>query len=473
MLIDGGLLSGAAHIDVVNPANGKLVARAPRADAGLVERAVTAAKRATGAWGALAFAERGAMLSQLADGMNARFDDLAGLLTEEQGKPLAQACHEIGGAIAALRYFAGLRIEEEILFRSSDEKVVRHRTPLGVVVAIAPWNFPVLLMVMKLAPALMAGNAVICKPAPTTPLTTLLIGEIGEKTFPPGVLSTLVDESDLGSVLTCHPDVAKISFTGSTGTGRKVMASAALGIKRLSLELGGNDAAIVLDDADVKTVAPHIFLAATLNAGQICFAAKRVYAPALLYERLCAELAALARAAVVGDGRNPETEIGPIQNRQQYEKLLRYLEIAKAEGQVIVGGEALEGPGFFISPTVVRDIPDTSALVQEEQFGPIIPIVRYEDLDQVIAQVNSGDYGLGATIWTSDPERGLSVARRIDAGVVWVNRHLELGFDIPMSGARQSGLGVENGQEGLESFTQSHIVSVRLREANGQGEPAQ
>lgn len=462
MLVDGALHSGCGEIDVVNPATGQVFARACRADADLLNAAVAAAKLAAGQWGKLTFSQRGEVVTRLADALTAHFDDLLSLLVREQGKPIAQAADEVGGSIAVLRYFAGLALEEETLVDSPVEKVIRHRTPLGVVAAIAPWNFPVLLMLMKVAPALMAGNSVVCKPAPTTPLTMLLIGEIAQDIVPPGVLNILVDANDLGEALTAHPDVAKVSFTGSTATGRKVMASAAAGVKRLSLELGGNDAAIVLDDADIKQVVPRVFDAATRNAGQICFAAKRLFVPLSAYDGFCNELAVLAEKCVVGDGFDPRTEMGPIQNAMQFAKLKDYLAIAHAEGRIVAGGEASDRDGFFIRPTVVRDLPESSALVQEEQFGPIMPVLAYDDLDALVARLNAGSYGLGGTIWTASPERGLAVAKRIDSGVVWVNRHLELGFDVPMGGSKHSGLGVENGIEGLESFTQPHVVSIKL-----------
>jgi acyl-CoA reductase-like NAD-dependent aldehyde dehydrogenase len=401
-------------------------------------------------------------MMQLADALEARAPDLARLLTMEQGKPLDQAMGEVGGTIAALRVFASMETRDTVLRDTPTERIVQQRAPLGVVAAIAPWNFPLLLMMMKIAPALITGNTVIAKPAPTTPLTLLLVGEIAAPILPPGVLATIADANDLGGPLSRHPDVAKISFTGSTATGRKVMESASSTLKRLTLELGGNDAALVLDDADVAGSAASVFQAATLNSGQICFAAKRAYVPASIYDDFCAELARLAKAATVGDGLEQGTQIGPIQNRQQFEKLKGYLEDARANGNVIAGGEAGESGGYFIPPTIVRDIPDNARLVREEQFGPILPVMRYDDLDEVIDRVNDSEYGLGGTIWTSDPQRGFDVARRVDSGMVWVNKHLDVQFDIPMNAAKQSGFGYECGQAGLEEFTQAKIINMAL-----------
>ncbi|HEY0959709.1 MAG TPA: aldehyde dehydrogenase family protein [Novosphingobium sp.] len=463
LLIDGALVPGAAELPVMNPATGRSFANAARADAGQLEQSVAAARRAFPAWAALGWSARRQMLEALADAMEARFQDFAHLLTLEQGKPLDQASFEVGGSIAALRYFAGLELHERILRETAEERIVEFRTPLGLVAAITPWNFPIILLMLKLAPALIAGNVVIAKPAPTTPLTTLLLGEVAAPILPAGVFQTIVDTNDLGHLLTAHPGVAHVSFTGSTATGKKVLASTAEGLKRSTLELGGNDAALVLDDADVDAIAPAVFRAATLNAGQICLAAKRVYAPASLYDRLCSALANLAAEAIVGDGLEHGTQIGPIQNRLQFEKVLGYLAEAERSGRVLAGGKALNNEGFFVAPTVVRDLPDDSPLVGEEQFGPIIPILSYDNLDDAIARINASDYGLGGTVWTSDATRGEAVARRIESGTVWVNRHLDLPFDVPFGGAKQSGIGRQQGVEGLEEFTQARIVNVNLK----------
>jgi acyl-CoA reductase-like NAD-dependent aldehyde dehydrogenase len=462
MLIDGVLTDGAASLEVVNPATGEVLANAPRADAARLDAAVAAAKRAFPAWAALQTGERRAKLEALADAVEARADEFARLLTQEQGKPLPQAQGEIGAAVAGLRAFAAMNVPMETLRETSAERIVRQRTPLGVVAAITPWNFPVMLLAMKVAPALIVGNTVVAKPAPTTPLTTLLFGEVAKDILPAGVLNIIVDANDLGGLLSKHPDVAKVSFTGSTGTGRKVMESVASTLKRLTLELGGNDAAIVLDDVDVKQVAPKLFHTATANAGQVCIATKRVYAPASLYDALCDELARLANEAVVDDGLKQGTQIGPVQNRQQYEKLKGFLEDAHASGKVIAGGAPLDREGYFIAPTIVRDIADDARLVREEQFGPVLPVLSYEDIDDAIARANDSEYGLGGTIWTADPARGFEIAKKIESGTVWVNKSMDLPFDVPFAGAKQSGHGVENGQEGLEEFTQSKIINIAL-----------
>jgi acyl-CoA reductase-like NAD-dependent aldehyde dehydrogenase len=308
---------------------------------------------------------------------------------------------------------------------------------------------------------LMAGNAVIAKPAPTTPLTTLLLGEVAADIFPAGIFQTLADQNDLGPILTNHPDVAHVSFTGSTPTGKKVMASSADSLKRFTLELGGNDAAIVLDDVNIEEMAPKIFGAATLNAGQVCFATKRVYAPRHMVDDLAAALGKLADEAIVGDGLEQGTTIGPIQNRMQYEKLLGFIEEARAEGTIVAGGQVVEGDGYFIRPTIVKGLPDNARLIREEQFGPVLPVIAYDDLDEAIAHANDSEYGLGGIVWTSNVARGVEVASKVETGTIWVNQHLVLPFDVPFGGAKQSGIGVQNGIEGLEDFTQRRIVNAK------------
>lgn len=462
MLIDGALVDGARKIDVINPATAKAFATCECANEAQLNEAVAAAKAAYPAWSSRQPAERRNMLLAWADALDARSEEFARLLTQEQGKPLDQANYEIGGSFAMLRYFAGLELAVEELRNDGKDRILRQRSPLGVVAAITPWNFPILLLIMKLGPGLIAGNTMIAKPAATTPLTTCLLGEVAKDILPPGVLNVVVDNNDLGHLLAVHPDIAKVAFTGSTETGKKVMQAASGTLKRLTLELGGNDAAIVLDDADIATVAPGIFQAAMLNAGQVCLAAKRIYAPRSMYDELCAALAKLANDAIVDDGLKQGTQLGPIQNAAQYEKVKGFLADGAAEGTVIAGGAPLDREGYFISPTIVRDIPDKARLVQEEQFGPVVPVLAYDTLEDVLERVNDSQYGLGATIWTSNPERGGEVAARIDSGTVWVNKHLDLPFDVPFGGAKQSGMGSELGQEGLEEFTQSKIINIAL-----------
>jgi acyl-CoA reductase-like NAD-dependent aldehyde dehydrogenase len=460
LLINGRLVAGASTFEVINPATEQVLASCPRADLAQLNAAVAAAKAAFPGWAAKSLPERRAQLFALADALSAQSERFARLLTSEQGKPLAHAAGEIAGSVAMIRAFAAMDLPVKVLKESDTARVVQQRTPLGVVAAITPWNFPIVLLMLKVAPALLAGNTVVVKPAPTTPLTTLRFGELCAQVLPPGVVNVIADQNDLGGALTAHPDVAKVAFTGSTATGKKVMASVAGTLKRLTLELGGNDAAIVLDDVNPKEVAQKIFNGAMVNTGQVCLAIKRVYAPDALYDALCSELARLADAAVVGDGLEPGTQFGPLQNKAQFEKVQGYIEDARARGKIIAGGAPVKGRGYFVRPTIVRDIPDDARLVREEQFGPVLPVLRYTDVNDAIARANATEYGLGATVWSSNTERAYDVALKIDSGTVWINKHLELSPDVPFGGAKQSGFGKELGQEGLEEFTQAKIINL-------------
>jgi acyl-CoA reductase-like NAD-dependent aldehyde dehydrogenase len=460
LLIDGDLVEGADRLAVINPATGESFATCARADAAQLERAVAAAKRAFPAWRDSGHPNRQAYLHKLADAMEARADDFARLLTREQGKPLAEAKFEVGGSIAAFRHFGAQVLQPETLVDEPDSLVIEHYTPLGVVGCIVPWNFPMILLAIKVSIALSTGNTVVAKPAPTTPLTAALLGEVAASILPPGVFNVIIDANDLGGALSSHPDVAKISFTGSTATGRKVMASAAATLKRLTLELGGNDVAIVLDDADPAEVAGKIYAAATFNAGQTCMAAKRLYVPNAMLDEVGERLAALASATVLGDGLDAGTQMGPIQNRMQFDKLQDLMAATHGEGTVLTGGARLNRSGYFIQPAIVRDLPDDARLVTEEQFGPLVPLLSYDTIEDVIARANASDYGLGGTVWGKDLDKAATVARAIHTGTVWINKHLDLRFDVPFGGVKQSGLGREQGQAGLKEFVDAKIVSM-------------
>ncbi|MCI4592430.1 aldehyde dehydrogenase family protein [Sphingobium sp. BYY-5] len=460
MLIDGELVPGVSQFDVVNPATAESFASCPKADEALLERAIAAAKRAQPAWAAVPVEERAALVLKLADTLEARIGEFASLLTREQGKPLDQAGYEIMGSVFTLRAFAAMRVEPKVLKDEGGNRVVEHRTPLGVVASITPWNFPLILLMNKLGPALVTGNTMVAKPAPTTPLTTLLFGELAQAILPAGVLNIVCDQNELGPLMTGHKDIAKVAFTGSTATGKKVMASSAGTVKRVTLELGGNDAAIVLDDVDARKVAHKVYQGAMTNAGQICVAVKRAYVPAPMYDDFCDELAKLAKEAIVDDGAKQGTTIGPVQNKMQFDKVSALIADAKQRGTVLAGGEPLNRPGYFIAPTIVRDLDEDAPLVREEQFGPVLPVLKYDDIDDVIARANDSDYGLAGTVWGKDVARATEIAMKIDTGTVWVNQHLAIDANIPFRGVKQSGLGGELGEAGLLEYTQAHIVNI-------------
>lgn len=460
LLIDGALIDGASTFDVINPASAQPFASCPKADEAMLDRAVSAAQAAFPAWSAASIDDRAAALESLAAALEARASEFASLLTREQGKPLNQAMKEVIGCTFILRAFRDMRIEPKVLRDTGANKVIEHRTPLGVVAAITPWNFPLILLMNKLGPALISGNTMVIKPAPTTPLTTLLFGELCASILPAGVVNIICDQNDLGAALTAHPGVAKIAFTGSTATGKKVMASAAAMVKRVTLELGGNDAAIVLDDVDPRLAAEKVYAGAMTNAGQICVAIKRAYVPSPLYDAFCDEIAKLANEAIVDDGARQGTTVGPVQNKAQFDKVRALIDDAATQGTIIAGDQPMEREGYFIPPTIVRDLPDDAALVREEQFGPVLPILRYDAIDDVIQRANDSEFGLGGTVWGKDVVRATAVAKRINSGTVWVNQHLAIDPNIPFRGAKQSGFGGELGESGLEEYSQPHIVNV-------------
>ena len=460
LLINGQMVDGELSMDVVNPATEEKLADCPRASESQLNAAVAAAKAAFPAWSKTSIDERKAAVLKIADVVEANAAELAQLLTKEQGKPIEDATVEVYGMAAFCRYFTSLDLPVEVLEDSEGRRVEVHRNPLGVVGAIVPWNFPLILMAFKLPPALIAGNTLVIKPAPTTPLSTLRIAELIQDILPAGVINFITDANDLGAPMTAHPDVRKISFTGSTETGAKVMAGAAGLLKRITLELGGNDAGIVLDDVDPKEAAQKLFDSAFQNSGQVCIAMKRLYVHENIYDEVCEELASIANETVIGDGLEQGTKLGPLNNKMQYDKVKALIEEAKQDGNVIAGGEFPDKPGYFIRPTIVRDIKEGSRLVDEEQFGPVLPVMSFADESEAVERANASAWGLGGSVWSASPERAYALAEQMDTGTVWINKHAELDPTIPFGGAKMSGLGNELGQEGLQEFTQQKIINI-------------
>lgn len=460
MLIDGALVDGEQTMAVINPSTGQSFAHSPRASLRQMEQAINAASRSFPAWSRTTMQTRRALILRIADLIEEHCLELAHLLTQEQGKPLRDALAEVQGTAAFFRYVAQCRIETQTLEESTTRHAYLQRQPLGVVAVITPWNFPLMLLAFKVPHALLVGNTVVIKPAATTPLTTLKLGELIVDALPAGVVNIVTDHNDLGDALSSHPQVAKISFTGSTATGYKVMANAAKSLKRLTLELGGNDPGIVLDDADPKQIAPGIVRAAFFNSGQACIALKRLYVSDSLYEALSHELWSHCQRLVLGDGLDSQTTLGPLQNQQQFQKVKSLLEDARQHGRVLSAGTVPEGAGYFLPPTLVLDIEDGTRLVDEEQFGPVLPVIRYSNVEQAIAMANRSPYGLGASVWASDLERARGVADQLQAGTVWINQHIDLGPHIPQCGSKQSGFGIELGAEGLLEFTQAKVINI-------------
>jgi aldehyde dehydrogenase (NAD+) len=390
-------------------------------------------------------------------------DPLTRLLTSEQGKPHHEARREILGAAHWLNAFADLVIPVEVNEATADRRSETRHVPIGVVAGISPWNFPVLLSFWKIAPCLKAGNTMILKPSPFTPLTMLRIGELLRDTFPAGVLNIIAGGDALGPLLTGHPGIHKISFTGSTATGKRVMASAATDLKRVTLELGGNDAAIVLPDVDVDAVAKALFWAAFRNSGQICIASKRLYVHADIYDRFAQAFADYARTIRMGDGAAEGTELGPVQNGLQFERVLAIIDDSRAQGhRFLTGGNAQpESPGYFIPVTIVDNPPEYSRIVQEEPFGPIVPLLKYDTIDDAINRANASQYGLAGSVWSADTNAAMAVASRLETGTVWINEVQYLSPFQAFAGHKQSGLGVENGVGGLLEYTVPQTITVR------------
>lgn len=462
MTIDGKPATAAAAIDVINPATEEVIAGAPDASRAQLEQAVAAAQRAYPAWRDAPLAERQALVAKIGDLIEAHAEDFMRLLTMEQGKARAGAEWEIFGSVAWCRAVAAQSLEVETIADHLDRRVETRRVPIGVVGAITPWNFPILLAIWKIAPALVTGNVMVLKPSPYTPLGTLKLGELLQDVLPPGVLSVLSGGNDLGAWIAQHPAIGKISFTGSTATGRRIMESASGNLKRVTLELGGNDPAIVMPDVDPKTVAKDLFWAAFQNSAQFCVAAKRLYVHVDIYDAVRDELIAYAKTVKVGDGSQQGTDLGPIQNRMQFEKVKDLLADTRRIGaHIVAGGEVGEGPGYFIPVTIVDNPPDDSRVVTEEAFGPILPLLKFSDIDDVIARANSSDYGLAASVWSKDTAAALRIAERIEAGTVWINEVHVFGPHIAFGGHKQSGLGVENALDGLAEYTNPQTITVK------------
>lgn len=457
MTIGGASVDGDESFGVVNPATEAVWAQAPAASKSTVDDAFTAAAEAAPAWGRDDAARRRAVTA-VAEVLAKNIDELADLLTAEAGKTVSDSKLEIQGAAAWYSYFADL----DVPWRESIDpgRVTGVRRPLGVIAAITPWNFPLALAAWKLAPALRAGNTVVLKPSPYTPMATLRLGELLKDVFPAGVLNVVSGGDDVGVAMTLHPLTAKVSFTGSVEAGKAVAAAVAPDLKRLTLELGGNDPAIVLDGADVAATAQGLFNGGFYNNGQVCGAVKRVYVPEKLYGPLAAELARIADSMVVGDTLDPATQLGPIQNSNQYERVQGLLNDALADGaRAVAGGQRVGEHGYFLRPTILTDAHAGQAIVEEEQFGPVLPLIPYVDVADAIRQANDTHFGLGASVWGPNRDQLEEVALEIVSGTVYFNGHaLNYGPHVPFGGRKWSGIGSENGLDGLNSFTHLQVL---------------
>jgi|TARA_R110002126_G_scaffold86592_1_gene209039 acyl-CoA reductase-like NAD-dependent aldehyde dehydrogenase len=461
MIVDGHPIDTQNTFDVTSPRDGAIIGKAPQGSIEDLDRAVAAAQAAFETWSRTPDAERRAACEAVAAKLGEHAEELAQLLTAEQGKPLGGqgSRFELGGAQAWAGYTASLAMDVKVLQDNNEGRVELHRKPIGVVGSITPWNWPIMIAIWHIVPAIRTGNTVVMKPSPYTPLSTLRMVEILQEVLPAGVLNVVTCDDqtvNLGAAMSAHPGIRKMVFTGSTPTGKKVFASAAETMKRLTLELGGNDAGIVLPDVDPKEIAEGLFWGAFINNGQTCAAMKRLYVHDDVYDSVCEALTDYART--VKAGPEDDAVLGPIANQMQFDKVAGLVAAARKKGRVLLGGAPAEG--LYFPPTLIADLDDDDELVIQEQFGPALPILRYSDIEEVIARANDNENGLGGSVWSKDIEKAKAIALRLECGSVWINKHGAIQPNAPFGGVKQSGFGVEFGDEGLSEYTDIQTLLV-------------
>ena len=462
-LIDGEMVTTSGTFEVVNPANEEVVGLVPSCGKEELDRAVAAARRAFKTWKKTSAEERQKIVMGISAAIKENADELFRLLTTEQGKPHAQAQMEIFGAAGLAAAQSGLTLDD-VINQDDDTRLSRtRRVPVGVVGGIVPWNFPVMMAIQKIVPALISGCTIVLKPSPFTPLTTLRIAELIKDVVPAGTVNIITGPDELGPLITEHPDIDKITFTGSTATGKKIMEGAAGDLKRITLELGGNDASIVLPDADVEKVAEQLFWSSFSNAGQICVAAKRIYIHEDIYDDLSKAIADYAKTVVVGDGSQQGTGVGPIQNKKQFDRVCELIQDAKDNGyQFLTGGDVdPSGTGYYVPITILDNPPEDARIVAEEQFGPVMPLMKFGSVEEAIERANNSEYGLAGAVWTKDTDKGVEIAEQLETGTVWINEFLHISPLAPFGGHKQSGFGAEYGVDGLKEFTYPQVITVK------------
>ncbi|WP_095151339.1 aldehyde dehydrogenase family protein [Pseudomonas sp. Irchel s3b5] len=473
--IDGQwVLAEGDRIAVVNPATGKTLCETLDAPLEIVERAVQSSHKAfkSGVWSSLRPADRERILLNFTRLVEEHAEELAQLETLSQGKSINMArALDLNATVEFMRYMSGwaTKIEGQTFDVSiplppgAKFTAFTKREPVGVVVGIVPWNFPLLIAAWKLMPALATGCTVIIKPAMETPLTAMRLAELAlEAGIPTGVFNVVTGGgASVGGVLTAHPLVSKVSFTGSTAVGKSVGVACMANMTRFSLELGGKNPMIVLADADIEKAVQGAILGGLLNNGQVCAAASRFYVHRSIHDQFVEALAAAVSSMPIGDGMNCEAAINPLVSRKQQQSVLKHIELARQEGaRVVTGGELLEGDGFFVQPTILADIDHSMAVAREEVFGPVLGVMPFDDEDAVIALANDNRYGLAASLWTNDLGKAMNLVPRIEAGTVWVNAHVLLDPAMPFGGVKQSGMGREFGRAVIEAYTELKSVCI-------------
>jgi len=460
-IVNGKQIYAERNIEVINPATEELVGVCPECTDEHLQAAVSAANEAFKIWSKTSDDIRVKALHTMADLVEANAEELAHLLTKEQGKPLKGmgSEFEIQGCVAWLRATASMSLPVKTLEDSEERTALLFRKPVGVVASITPWNWPLMIAIWHLAPAIRVGCTVVIKPAPSTPLSTLRLVEILNESLPDGVLNVIT--GSIGHNLPSHPGIDKVVFTGSTPVGKQVMANASDGLKRLTLELGGNDAGIVLPDANIAEISEGLFWGGFINAGQTCAALKRLYVHESQYDEVCNALTEIAVNMPMGNGLDENNIFGPVQNKKQFDFISELVEDARENGaKVLCGGKPIDGKGFFYPLTILADAKDGMRIVDEEQFGPVLPIIKYTDIDDAIARANASDMGLGGSVWSSNIEKAREIAVQIESGTVWINGHGQVLPHVPFGGVKSSGIGVEFGIEGLEEYTTTQSMHI-------------
>ena len=464
-IIDGERISSPKTLAVVEPSTGEVIAHVADVDRSTLDRAIHSSRNAFASWRKVSDEDRRCLLNRVLDCIEEHYEEIAILLTRETGRSRDMADFELGILIKGYRHnLETVRLGDEELHSEGMGRVLKRHLPIGVVCAISPWNFPVILSLNKVIDALVTGNTIVLKPSPFTPLAILRIADYIRTILPPGIFNIITGGDDLGPWMTSHPGFDKVAFTGSIQTGKKVFEAGAKDLKHLTLELGGNDAGVVLADADPKEVAEPLFWSMFQANGQICMGLKRLLVPESLYESLTEAIVQVAKQAKMGNVLDPAIRLGPSQNKLQLERLRATLKDVEQSGtKFLFRGETPQNTDGYYFPVTLLDNPSTSAdFVRNEVFGPLRSVLKYKDLDEAIQIANGTEYGLGASVWGKDPEALLAAAKRLQAGTVWINRHSRLDPSVPYAGHKHSGIGVEFGPEGLEQYCYVQVIAEKL-----------